>query len=144
MQIVCTTANAAARVLLLLLGDGLHPVRDFTIQPIFSITPPITYTMVAVLNATQATKIGAVADTAITEGTQCGDEPPAARFQAGEYIILIHAYHDVPVGSVGVITAVEETTPPRYRVHFGDSIPSGLIPENRLAQLKQADRSTAI
>ena len=64
-------------------------------------------------------------------------------FQHGEYIILARPYHGIPAGSVGVITAVEATTPPRYHVHFGDSLPSGPIPENRLVQLKHVKPPTA-
>jgi hypothetical protein len=59
-------------------------------------------------------------------------------FQKGEYIILTRPYHGLPVGSVGMITAVEDTNPPRYHVHFGQSLPSGPIPQNHFARLKPA------
>jgi hypothetical protein len=65
MQIICATAQAAAAVLTMLYAAQLQPVRDFTIQPVFSITPPITYTPLAALTAAQVTKIRAVADTTI-------------------------------------------------------------------------------
>jgi hypothetical protein len=65
MHIVCTTASAAGEVLFLLLVAGLRPIRDFAIQPTFSITPPITFTMLIILTAAQMTKIRTVADTTI-------------------------------------------------------------------------------
>jgi hypothetical protein len=65
MQIVCTTTRAAVQVLHLLLSTGLRPVSDFEIRPFFSIVPPITYTMLAVLTDALWAKIGAVADTSI-------------------------------------------------------------------------------
>ena len=43
----------------------LQPIRDFTIQPILSTTPPITFTMLVILTAAQVTKISAVPDTTI-------------------------------------------------------------------------------
>jgi hypothetical protein len=66
MQIVCTTPQAAAQVLTILYAAQLQPVRDFTIQPILSTTPPLIFTMLATLTAAQMTKIGAVPDTTIT------------------------------------------------------------------------------
>lgn len=63
------------------------------------------------------------------------ETPP---FQMGEYIILTRPYHGLPAGSVGVITGIEATDPPRYQVFFGPSVPSGLIPQNRLAHLAPA------
>ncbi len=65
MQIVCTTAQAAAPVLQLLLQDGLRITRDFTIQPVLSITPPITFTVLVALSAAQVRTLGAVAGTLI-------------------------------------------------------------------------------
>ena len=65
MQIICTTTDAAAEVLFLLLTAGLNPVSDFMIQPVFSTTPPITFTMLVILTAAQVRKIRAIADTAI-------------------------------------------------------------------------------
>ena len=64
-------------------------------------------------------------------------------FQHGEYIILTRPYHGIPAGSVGVITAVEATAPPRYYAQFGQSMPLGPIPQNRLAHLKPAKPPTA-
>jgi hypothetical protein len=65
MQIVCTTARAAALVLHVLLSTGLRPVRDFEIHPILSTAPPTTYIMLSILTAGQVRKIRAVADTTI-------------------------------------------------------------------------------
>jgi hypothetical protein len=65
MQIVCTTASAAAQVLTILLSDHLQPIRDFEIRPVLAVTPPITFTMLVILTAAQVTKIGAVADTTV-------------------------------------------------------------------------------
>ena len=65
MQIVCTTAQAAAHVLQLLLQDGLRITRDVTIQPVLSITPPITFTVLVALSAVQVRTLGAVAGTLI-------------------------------------------------------------------------------
>ena len=62
----------------------------------------------------------------------------APRFYTGEYIILTRPYHGLPEGSVGMITALEDTDPPRYHVYFGQSLPRGPIPQNRLAHLKSA------
>jgi hypothetical protein len=59
-------------------------------------------------------------------------------FQEGEYIILTRPYDGFPAGSVGMITAIEDADPPRYYVHFGQSLPSGPIPQNRFAHLKRA------
>jgi hypothetical protein len=65
MQIVCTTEQAAAHVLQLLLQDGLRITRDFTIQPVLSITPPITFTVLAALTAAQVRTLRAGAGTLI-------------------------------------------------------------------------------
>jgi hypothetical protein len=65
VQIVCATASAAAKVLTILLAAHLQPIRDFAIQPAFSTTPPITFTMLVILTAAQVTKIGLIADTTI-------------------------------------------------------------------------------
>ena len=65
MQIVCATPRAAAQVLTLLLAANLQPIRDFEIQPIYSTTPPLIFTMLVILTAVQVTKIRAVADTTI-------------------------------------------------------------------------------
>ena len=65
MQIVCATPHAAAQVLTLLLAANLQPIRDFEIQPIYSTTPPLIFTMLVILTAVQVTKIRAVADTTI-------------------------------------------------------------------------------
>jgi hypothetical protein len=65
MQIICTTTDAAAAVLFLLLIAGLNPVSDFAIQPVFATTPPITFTMLVILTAVQLTQIRALADTTI-------------------------------------------------------------------------------
>ena len=61
-----------------------------------------------------------------------------APFQNGEYIILTRPYHGFPAGSVGVITAVEATAPPRYSVQFGQSMPRGPIPQKGLSHLTPA------
>jgi len=65
MRIVCTTTAAAAQVMVILLAAQLQPFRDYEIWPVFSITPPITYTMLTVLKRAQRAKIRAVADTAM-------------------------------------------------------------------------------
>ena len=65
MQIICTTTEAAAEVLFLLLIAGLSPVSDFVIQPVFSTTPPITFTMLVILTAVQVTQIRSLADTTV-------------------------------------------------------------------------------
>jgi hypothetical protein len=52
-------------VLFLLLIAGLRPIRDFAIQPVFSTTPPFTFTMLVILTGAQVTKIRALADTTI-------------------------------------------------------------------------------
>jgi hypothetical protein len=65
MQIICTKTEAAGEVLFLLLIAGLRPIRDFAIQPTFTTTPPITFTMLIILTAVQVTKIRTVADTTI-------------------------------------------------------------------------------
>jgi hypothetical protein len=59
-------------------------------------------------------------------------------FQMGEYIILTRSHHGLPAGSVGMITGIEATDPPRYQVFFGPSVPSGPIPQKRLAHLTPA------
>jgi hypothetical protein len=66
MQIVCATPHAAAQVLTLLLAAHLQPIRDFTIQPILSTTPPLIFTMLGILTAVQVTRIRAVPDTTVT------------------------------------------------------------------------------
>jgi hypothetical protein len=65
MHIICTTTQAAAQVLQILLQAGLRPIRDFAIQPVLSTMPPITFTMLAILTSAQSIKIGAVADTIV-------------------------------------------------------------------------------
>jgi hypothetical protein len=65
MQIVCTTPQAAAQVLTILGAAGLQPVRDFEIRPVLSIEPPITYTMLTVLERAQRAKIRRVTDVEI-------------------------------------------------------------------------------
>jgi hypothetical protein len=67
MQIICATTEAAAEVLLLLSLAGLHPVDAFTIHPILSTTPPITFHMLVGLSATQVQKIRAIAGTTVIE-----------------------------------------------------------------------------
>ena len=49
----------------ILYAAHFQAVRDFTIQPILSTTPPLIFTMLVILTAVQATKIGAVSDTTI-------------------------------------------------------------------------------
>ena len=65
MQIVCTSVRAAAHVLTILFAAQLQPVRDYAIRPILSTTPPITFTLLGILTATQVTEIRAIADTTI-------------------------------------------------------------------------------
>jgi hypothetical protein len=65
MQIVCTTAQAAAHVLTILYTRRLQPVRDFAIHPILSIRPPITFTIRVALPTTQVSKIGAIPDVTV-------------------------------------------------------------------------------
>jgi hypothetical protein len=65
MQIICTTASAAAAVLHILLAAHLAPIRDFEIRPILAIEPPITFTMLVVLGTAHVTKIRTIADTTI-------------------------------------------------------------------------------
>lgn len=67
MQIICSTPQAAAAVLSFLQAARLQVVRDFTIHPVLSTTPPLTFTMLVGLTATQVAKIGALADTIIRE-----------------------------------------------------------------------------
>jgi hypothetical protein len=67
MQIVCATPHAAAQVLTILYAADLQPVRDFTIQPVLTTTPPLIFTMVAVLSEAQCAKLRAVPDTTIGE-----------------------------------------------------------------------------
>jgi len=67
MQIVCATPQAAAQVLTILYAAHFQPVRDFTIQPILSITPPLIFTMLGALTDAQVRAIGAVADATISE-----------------------------------------------------------------------------
>jgi hypothetical protein len=67
MQIVCSTTEAAAEVLLLLSLAGLHPVDAFELRPVFSITPPITFIMRVSLTTTQMRKIRAIANTTVSE-----------------------------------------------------------------------------
>jgi hypothetical protein len=52
-------------VLFLLLTAGLRPIRDFAIQPVFSTTPPISFTILVILTAAQVTKIRSLADTTV-------------------------------------------------------------------------------
>lgn len=65
MHIVCTTPQAAAQVLTILYAAQLQPVRDFTIQPVLSTTPPLIFTMLVAIPDMQMTKIRAVPDTTI-------------------------------------------------------------------------------
>ena len=67
MQIVCATPQAAAHVLTILYAAQFQPIRDFTIQPVLSITPPLIFTMLVILTAAQVRKIGALADTTIVQ-----------------------------------------------------------------------------
>ncbi|MEO7909442.1 MAG: hypothetical protein ABIV47_07300 [Roseiflexaceae bacterium] len=66
MQIVCSTDDAAARVLRILLAARLLPRRDYEIHPTFSSTPPITFTLLAAMPDERLAQIHALADTAIT------------------------------------------------------------------------------
>jgi hypothetical protein len=66
MQFVCATPQAAAQGLTILYAAQFQLVRDFTIQPILSTTPPLSFTMLMTLAAAQVSKIGAVRDTTVT------------------------------------------------------------------------------
>ena len=66
MQITCTTTEAASQVLLILMNAELRPIRDFTICPILSTTPPITFTMVTILVGAPLDQVGAITDTIVT------------------------------------------------------------------------------
>ena len=66
MQIVCATPQAAAQVLTILYAAHFQPVRDFTIQPILSTTPPLIFTMLVALPVKQMMAIRAIADTIVT------------------------------------------------------------------------------
>jgi hypothetical protein len=65
MRITCSTTEAAAQVLSILLAAHLQPVRDFEIRPVLSTTPPITYTILIGLSTAQMIKIRAVPDTTL-------------------------------------------------------------------------------
>ena len=65
MQIVCTSVRAAAQVLTILFAAQLQPVRDYAIRPILSTTPPITFTLLGSLTATQVTEIRTIANATI-------------------------------------------------------------------------------
>ncbi len=67
MRIVCATPHAAALVLEILYAAHLQPVRDFTIQPVLSTTPPLIFTMLVTLDTAQAAKLGAIADTTVND-----------------------------------------------------------------------------
>jgi hypothetical protein len=66
MQITCTTTEAASQVLLILMNAELRPIRDFTIYPILSTTPPITFTMVTSLIGALLDQVGAITGTIVT------------------------------------------------------------------------------
>jgi hypothetical protein len=61
-------------------------------------------------------------------------------YQTDEYVILIRPYRDFPAGSVGVVAAIEASTPPGYHIQFGPALRRGPIPQDRLAPLKPARR----
>ena len=65
MHVICTTPQVAAQVLQILLTAHLQIISDFTIQPVLSTTPPITFTILVILTAVQVTRIRAVPDTTI-------------------------------------------------------------------------------
>ena len=65
MHIVCTTTEAAAEVLSVLLSADQHPIQHFVIEPVFAPTPPITFIVLAVLPVALVQHIGALADTTI-------------------------------------------------------------------------------
>lgn len=67
MRIVCATPQAAAHVLTILYGAQLPPVRDFTIQPVLSTTPPLIFSMAVALTDAHYAKIRTVPDTTIEE-----------------------------------------------------------------------------
>jgi hypothetical protein len=62
-----------------------------------------------------------------------GTEPP--RFQTGEYVILTQPCLGLPAQSVGVITRLYSTDPPRYLIYFGVALPDGPFPETVLFRL---------
>ena len=61
------------------------------------------------------------------------------RFQVGEYIILTQPCLDLPAQSVGVITKLYSTDPPRYLIYFGVALPDGPFPEDVLSHLRSTD-----
>lgn len=65
MQIVCATTQAAAQVLIVLLSAGLQPARDFELDPVLSLIPPITYTMYSSIPAPQMAKLRSIANTTV-------------------------------------------------------------------------------
>ena len=67
MQIVCSTDDAAARVLRILLAALLLPRRDYEIHPTISSTPPITFTLLAAMPHEKLTQIRRLVDTTITQ-----------------------------------------------------------------------------
>lgn len=58
----------------------------------------------------------------------------------GEYIVLTQRYLGLPVGSVGVITALSSSHPPCYLIYFGEGLPVGPFPDTTLIALRAASK----
>jgi len=66
MQIVCSTDDAAVRVLRILIAARLLPRRDYEIHPAISSTPPITFTLLSTMPNEKLAQLHALANTAVT------------------------------------------------------------------------------
>jgi hypothetical protein len=65
MQIVCSTDDAAVRVLRILIAARLQPRRDYEIYPTISSAPPITFTLLSAMPNEKLAQIHALANTAV-------------------------------------------------------------------------------
>jgi hypothetical protein len=74
MQIICATPHAAAQVLTILYAAQFQPVRDFTIQTVLSITPPLIFTMIVALPIALVLKLSAVPDTTVSNKLSPAEE----------------------------------------------------------------------
>jgi hypothetical protein len=63
MIIQCLTTNAAGQVLAILLHAHLRPIHEFTITPVLSVIPPITFTLTPTLPPEQLARLGAAVST---------------------------------------------------------------------------------
>ena len=66
VTITCTTIEAAAQVLAVLIDARLVPSRDFRFEGSYPRTPPITFTLLAMLPAYVLGQLRAIDDTTIT------------------------------------------------------------------------------